>query len=164
MRRKSFSRLWLDESGSTAVELGLVASFILVPLLLGVGEIGRHIWTGAKLDDAARIGFVFATMQMKANTALNSSNINAAVANASSLPVTVQSTQIIGCPTSTGVVAQASGSACSNGGTTGNYWSVTVTTSYLPLFHACQGFLPTSVCPPTSSQLTLSSSIVFRVS
>jgi Flp pilus assembly protein TadG len=160
MKNASVRKLWSDESGVTAVELALVSGFILVPLLLAATELGRHIWTTAKVDSAARAGFVLATT----SGSLDSNAINTKVANATSLPVTVQSSKFTGCPTSAGVVAQTSGSACSNGGTTGSYWTITVTTSYLPLFHGCQELLPQSVCPLTSSQVTLSSTMVFRIS
>jgi Flp pilus assembly protein TadG len=163
MKNTLVGRLWSDESGVSAVELALVASFIMVPLLLGATELGRHIWTTAKVDSAARTGFVFATVQ-NTNTNVDNNAINTAIANATSLPVTVHSSKFSGCPTSTGVIPQASGTACTNGGTTGTYWSLTVTTSYLPLFHACRELLPQSVCPLTSSEVTLSSTVVFRVS
>ena len=40
--KKKLARLWLDERGLAAIELALVTAVILVPLFLGVTEIGRR--------------------------------------------------------------------------------------------------------------------------
>jgi Flp pilus assembly protein TadG len=151
-------RLWSEQSGVTAVELALLAAFVLAPFLLGATELGRRIWTKVQLDHAASAGVQYAVLNGVGSTTA----INTAAVNATSLTLTATSSPFYGCPTSTGVTPQAQGSSCSSGGTAGTYVSVTATASYTPLFHSCGGLLPESVCPLTSAASSLSSSASAR--
>lgn len=49
-----------DQSGSISVELALVATFVLLPLVAGVWDFGRVVQTQAQLDQALAAAFEFA--------------------------------------------------------------------------------------------------------
>jgi Flp pilus assembly pilin Flp len=168
MTKKKLLQLLSDESGVTAIEMALLAAFVLVPLLLGATEIGRRIWITAQIGNAAHAGIEYAIINkvpivngVPDPTAI--SNINAAVASATGLTVTATTSHFFGCPTSTGVTAQASGSTCSNGGVAGSYLSVTATASFTPLFHSCGGLLPETICPLSSTASNRSLTITSRI-
>jgi Flp pilus assembly protein TadG len=137
-------RLWSDESGASAIELAVVTTFILVPLLLGATELGRRAWTKSEIENAARAGVEYAygnltvkttncTLSSAASTAIN----NAAVSTTSRIAVTATSSAFCGCPTSSGVTVQAIGTNCSDGMAVGNYLKVKAATTYTPLYNGC---------------------------
>jgi Flp pilus assembly protein TadG len=136
-------RLWSDESGASAIELALVTTFLLVPLLLGGAEIGRRAWTKSQIDNAARAGVEYAFSNVRTtNCPISSSDantkINNAAASATLLTVTATSSIFCGCPTSSGVAVQAQGSTCSDGMAAGDYVTVKATMTYTPLFSGCK--------------------------
>src|SRR5258706_4840034 len=108
--KKSVLRLWCDESGASAIELGLIAAVILVPLLLGSTEIGRRIWVKSQLDNAVRVGLEYVLAnRVSAPTA---SNVLSAAQSATSLvpaitvaPLSACGSNYVcyGCPTSSEV-------------------------------------------------------------
>lgn len=175
---KRLSRLWSDESGASAIELALLSALILVPLLLGSTEIGRRIWVKAQLDNAVRVGMDYVMANHKRCTfsgsvmtcSFTGTDLQNAARSATSLvpaitvvpPTACGSVYACkGCPTSTGVTPQST--TCSDGSAAGLYAGLTASYSYTPLFHACGGLLPTSVCPLTSTAMTLSSAVVARI-
>ena len=177
--RESIARLWSDQGAITAVELALVAAFVLVPLLLGTVELGRNILTRMQLDNAASAGVEYAIAAAAAGQPFNATSISTAVTSATSLtgstvgmvtPITATPapSQACMCPTVTGLVA-ASGTppscsgTCSSGGAPGTYVTVTAATSYTPLFHSCGGLLPANVCPLSGTATTYSSTAVARI-
>jgi Flp pilus assembly protein TadG len=175
---KRLSRLWSDESGASAIELALLSALILVPLLLGSTEIGRRIWVKAQLDNAVRVGMDYVMANHKRCTfsgsvmtcSFTGTDLQNAARSATSLvpaitvvpPTACGSVYACkGCPTSTGVTPQST--TCSDGSAAGLYAGLTASYSYTPLFHACGGLLSTSVCPLTSTAMTLSSAVVARI-
>jgi len=172
--KKSVLRLWCDESGASAIELALVSALVLVPLLLGATELGRRVWVKSQLDNAVRVAMEY----VMANHYTDSTNItgpelqNAArSATALGTAVTVlppsacgSAYSCYGCPSSSGVtLGVTQTTTCTGGDTAGKYAGLTASYSYTPLFHACGGLLPTSVCPLTSTAMTLSSAVVARI-
>jgi Flp pilus assembly protein TadG len=136
-------RLWSDESGASAIELALLATFLLVPLLLGGTELGWRTWTKAQIDNAARAGIEYAVSNVSATdcaiSSAASTNINEAAAGTTKLlTVTATSTVFCGCPTLSGVTPQAIGSTCSDGMAAGEYVTVNTTMTYSPLFSGCE--------------------------
>ena len=146
------ARLLDDERGAVAIELAVISAFVLTPLLLGITELGHRIWTVTQVDNAASAGVDYAV----------AANTNAAAVNATSLTVTATSSTSLGCPTSTGVTLGSTNS-CSDGTSAGTYVSVTATTSYIPLFQACGGLLPQSICPNTLSATSISATALARL-
>jgi Flp pilus assembly protein TadG len=135
-------RLWSDESGASAIELALLMTFLLVPLLLGGTELGRRAWTKSEIDNAARAGTEYAFNHVRTSncaiSSADSTHINGAVAGATSLTVTATSSAFCGCPTLSGVIAEANGSTCSDGMAAGDYVTVNATMTYTPLFSGCK--------------------------
>jgi hypothetical protein len=145
------------------IELALVTTFLLVPLLLGAAEIGNRAWTTSKIDNAARAGIEYAINNVKTtNCAISSAvstNINNAATSATS-QVTATSNAFCGCPTLSGVTVQANGSTCSDGMAAGDYVTVNATMTYTPLFSGCTWWgAPLNFC----SVISLSSTTTVRV-
>ena len=169
---KKLTRLWSDESGASAIELGLISVAILVPLLLGSTELGRRIWVKSQLDNAVRVGMEYIMANNQTSPA--GSNIQNAVQSATPLAsaVTMATAQpcggtayyCYGCPTSSGVtLGGTSSTTCSSGGTAGRYAGLKVDYSYTPLFYACGNLLPDVLCPLTSAATVWSSSEFTRI-
>jgi len=161
--RKLLIHLWRDEGGLSAIEFALVSTFVLVPLLLGATELGNRAWIKTQFENAAQAGVDYALVKGCANAttcAFTAAGIQNAVQTASSLgtAVTVAPPSgcggayfCYGCPSSSGVTLSASSVTCGSGGTSGTYAGVTATYTYSPLLHSCGDWLPTSICPASST-------------
>jgi Flp pilus assembly pilin Flp len=169
--KKLAQRLWLNESGISAIELALISALILVPVLLGSSEIGRRVWVKSELDNAVRVGIEY----VMANhlTTVSGTAVQNAAQSATRLGTAVTVSppsacgtaySCFGCPTSSGVtLGGTSATTCASGGTAGTYAGLTAQYSYTPLFAGCGGLLPTSVCPVTSAATVMSSFIFTRI-
>lgn|SRR5262249_21951993 len=160
---KLLLRFWRDDSGLSALEFALVATFILVPLLLGASELGRRAWIKTQFEAAAQAGMDWAIVKGCANAttcAFTASEMQNAVQTASALgtAVTVAAPagcggayHCYGCPGTTGIILSATSGDCGSGGTSGTYAGVTTSYTYTPLFHACGDWLPVSICPSSAT-------------
>lgn len=162
MKKNLLVRLWSDESGASAVELALITTFLLVPLLLGATEIGRRAWTKSQVDNAARAGIEYAFNNVRTTNctipAATSTNINNAAVSATSATVTATSSTFCGCPTLSGVTVMANGSTCSDGTAAGDYVRVNTTLIYTPIFGKCTWWsAPLNLCSVISLTSTTTS-------
>ncbi len=167
MIQKLIVGLWSDESGASTIELAVASVLILVPLLMGSTEIARRIWVKAQLDNAVRVGmeYVLANhlttltgpdLQIAAQSATSLNSLGMAVTVS---PACGSDYTCSGCMTSDGAIT----TTCSNGETTGTYAGLTATVSYTPLFHACGGLLPETICPLRTGAAPWSSTAVARI-
>lgn len=126
--RGLMAKLWACRSGAAAVEMALVAPF-LIAALLGVADFGLAVNERIRLSSAARAGAQTA-MTDPANTAKIRQAVELATEDlvASRLNVTV-STQC-GCGDGSAIVC---GSTCADGNAR-NYVTVQVTEAYPTLF------------------------------
>jgi Flp pilus assembly pilin Flp len=168
--KKLTVRLWCDESGASAIELALLSVLVLVPLLLGSTELGRRIWTWSQLDNSVRVGLEYVLAKNLSNPTATDIQNAARSATALGTAVTVappsacgSNYYCFGCPTSTGVTLSATSTTCAAGGNSGTYAGLTASVSYTPLFQACGGLLPATLCPLTSTATTQSSTLVARI-
>jgi Flp pilus assembly protein TadG len=170
MTVKRITHFWSDESGASAIELGLVSALILVPLLLGGMELGRRIWATAQLDNAARAGIDYVMANHQTNP--SGTAIQNATQSATYLGTAVTLSPLsgcdsayycYGCPTSSGVTLSSTSTTCAAGGSSGTYAALTASYSYNPLFQGCGGMLPAAVCPLTSGPITLSTQVITRI-
>ena len=171
MIKKLLAHLWSDESGASAIELALVAVFILVPLLLGSTELGRRIWVMSQLNNSVRVGMEYVLANHYTGS-ISGTSLQNAVRSATNLGTTVtvappsacgSAYSCFGCPVSSGVTLSSTSTTCAAGGTSGKYAGLTASYSYTPLFHACGGLVPESACPLTSAAITLSSTALARI-
>ena len=165
--RTLLARFWSDERGLSAVEFALVATFILVPLLLGATELGRRAWIKTQFETAAQAGIDYAIIAGCANAttcAFTPDGFLNAVQTASALgtAVTVAAPAgcngayfCYGCPGTSGVSLTTASGNCGTGGTSGTYAGLTATYSYTPLFGSCGHFLPSSICSTTATTWTV---------
>jgi Flp pilus assembly protein TadG len=164
--RTLLTRFWRDDSGLSALEFALVATFVLVPLVLGASELGRRAWVKAQLDNAVQAGMDYAVVKGCANAttcAFTAAGMLNAVQTATRLAtaVTVAAPSgcggayyCYGCPSSSGVSLSTTSANCGTGGTSGTYAGVSASYTYSPMFHSCGDLLPISVCPASSSETT----------
>jgi Flp pilus assembly protein TadG len=157
---------WRDDSGLSAVEFALVATFVLVPLLLGASELGRRAWAKTQFENAVQAGMDYAVVTGCANAttcAITGSGMQNAVQTATALQtaVTVAAPSgcggayyCYGCPSSSGVSLSTSSTTCGSGGSSGTYAGVTATYAYTPLFQSCGDWLPSSICSTTPTTWT----------
>lgn len=170
--RRLLAHFWSDERGLSAIEFALVATFILVPLLLGATELGRRSWTKTQFENAAQAGVDYAIFK-KCSTFTTCSFTSADIVNAVQMTAAASSTLganvtvappaacggayfCYGCPTASGVSLSAASTNCANGGTSGTYISLTATYSYTPLFQSCGDLLPSVICSSTPTTWTYS--------
>jgi Flp pilus assembly pilin Flp len=166
--RKLLLRFWSDERGLSAIEFALVATFILVPLLLGATELGRRSWIKTQFENAAQAGIDYAIVKGCAN-ATTCAFTNDGVVNAVQTTGTLGAKVTVappgacggayycyGCPSTSGVSLSAASTNCGAGGTSGTYVSLTATYSYTPLFQACGDLLPSVICSSTAITWTYS--------
>jgi Flp pilus assembly protein TadG len=161
--RKPLTHFWRDEGGVSAIEFALVSTFLLVPLLLGASELGRRAWVKTQFENAVQAGVDYALVKGCANAttcAFTAAGIQNAVQTASALGTAVTvappsgcggAYYCYGCPASSGVTLSASSVTCGSGGTSGTYAGLTATYTYSALYHSCGNWLPTSICPASST-------------
>ena len=158
-------RLWSDENGTSAIELALVTSLILVPLLLGSTEIGWTVWTRSKLDNSVRAGMEYVLI----HGGSNATNIQNAARSATSLGTAISvsptngSYSYCGCASSQGVGAVTCGSTCGDGSRAGTYAGLTASMSHAPLLRGCGRSVPASICPASGEPELWSSTAVSRI-
>jgi Flp pilus assembly pilin Flp len=169
--RRLLAQFWSDERGLSALEFALVSTFILVPLLLGATELGRRAWFKTQFENAVEAGMDYAALTGCPNencSILSSSSFTTGIVNAvhkaTSLGTAVTVGPLAGCggayycygcPGGSGVSLTATSGTCGSGGTSGTYAGVTATYTYTPLFGACGGLLPSSICSNTAITWTV---------
>ncbi len=125
-------RLQRDRSGASAAEFALVLP-IMTLLLFGAVDVSGLAWTQMQVGAAARAGASYALTH-----GYDEVGINAAVANATGLTVTVGAmSKDAGCPNaSTGITVVANKSTpCPDGGAIpGDYVTVNASGTYSPIF------------------------------
>ena len=170
--RTLLAHFWSDERGLSAIEFALVATFILVPLLLGATELGRRSWTKTQFENAAQAGVdyaIFKKCSSSTNCAFTSDDIvnavqlTAAKSSTLSANVTVAppaacggAYYCYGCPSASGINLSAASTNCASGGTSGTYISLTATYNYTPLLQSCGDLLPSMICSSTAITWTYS--------
>jgi Flp pilus assembly pilin Flp len=159
--RKLLLRFWHDDAGVSAVEFALIATFILVPLMMGASELGYRAWSRQQLDDAAQAGMDYAIVKQCSSATVcgfDAPGVQNAVQTATKLGANVTVAPAsgcgtdyfcYGCPTGSGVTLSSTSGNCANGGASGTYAALTATYSYSPLFKACGDFLPSGLCSNT---------------
>jgi Flp pilus assembly protein TadG len=158
-------RFWSDEHGSSAVELAIATSLILVPLLLGSTEIGWTVWTRSKLENSVRAGMEYVLI----HGGTNATNIQNAARSATSLgtAITISPTNgsysYCGCASSAGVSTATCGTTCGDGSRAGTYAGLTASMLHAPLFHGCGRYVPVSICPASGEPKLWSSTAVARI-
>ncbi len=113
-------RLYRNESGTAALELGLMAPFLVLACLV-TAELGLGVYEGMQVQNAAEAGAVYVSKY----PSLDITGISNAVANSTGTPgitATPAPVQFCGCPTATGVTEMSScATTCSDGSNPGQY-------------------------------------------
>jgi Flp pilus assembly pilin Flp len=166
-------RFWCNEGGVSAIEFALITAFILVPLMLGVSELGYRTWAKHQFEGAAQAGMDYAIVTGCANASncgFTAAGVQNAIQTATSFGTKVTVTPAsgcdadyfcYGCPSASGVSLSATSTNCANGGTSGSYVGLTATYAYTPLFKACGDLLPSSLC--SNAPITWTVTAVARV-
>ena len=119
--KTSINRLKLcrNESGTAALELGLLAPFLVLATLVAA-ELGLGVYEGMQVQNAAEAGAVYVSKY-----GMNNTGIANAVVNSTGTPgitATPAPLQFCGCPTTSGITEMAScATTCSDGSNPGQY-------------------------------------------
>ena len=150
-------RLAKAEEGVSTIEFAFVAT-ALCALLLGIPDFGLGFWKQMEISNAADAGANY--VMANGYTSTSSDAVSSAVNNATNLSgVTPNSSQVCGCPTSSGVklgtgTPPACGASCSGvtggSGTSLPYVTVTASVSYSTIF----------AWPGVSSPMTLTATAI----
>jgi Flp pilus assembly protein TadG len=172
--RKLLLRFCRDDAGVSAVEFALIATFILVPLMLGGSELGYRVWSKQQLDDAAQAGMDYAIVKQCSSATVcgfDAAGVQNAVQTATKFGTNVTVAPAAGCganyfcygcPSGSNVTLSGTTSTiCGDGGNSGTYAALTATYTYTPLFQACGDFLPSGLC--SSAPITWTVTSVARV-
>jgi Flp pilus assembly pilin Flp len=166
---KLLLRFCHDEAGVSAVEFALIATFILVPLMMGASELGYRAWSKQQLDNAAQAGMDYAIVKQCSGPitcGFDAAGIQNAVQTATRFAANITVAPAAGCganyfcygcPSGSGVTLSATSGNCANGGSSGTYAALTATYNYTPLFQACGSFLPSGLCGNTPITWTVTS-------
>ena len=130
------------EAGAAALELGLMAPFLIL-LVVGAVDLGSAVYKGMEAQNAAEAGAVFASKY-----GLNVAGISAAVANATGsagITATPTPAQFCGCPTTTGIASTACTSACGDGSAPGQYVRINARITHQTMFSSTGLTLPATI-------------------
>jgi Flp pilus assembly protein TadG len=126
------ARLLGDASGAAAVELALVAPFI-VGIIVPMADLGIGAYDKMQVQDAAEAGVQYVLVN-----GYNETDIENAAQSATSLgtnvAVSVTPSNTCYCVSSGTLSSAGCGSSCSDGSTAANYVGVTASYTYTPLF------------------------------
>jgi Flp pilus assembly protein TadG len=107
-----------DDSGSAALELGLIAP-ILVLLLAGVVEVGHGAYEAMQAQSAVEAGMTYAANNDWDAIAIANAVVGAS--GASNLTADPAPTQFCGCPDAAGITTVSCSATCASGQSPGSY-------------------------------------------
>ena len=117
----------LDRRGVSAVEFALVAP-LLIAIPIPIFDIGSSLHAKMQVDEAVQAGAQYVIMHT-----YDTAHIASAAASATSLAVTVTSSEACGCPSGTTITTAVCGAACPDGAPAGKYATINGTANYTPL-------------------------------
>jgi Flp pilus assembly protein TadG len=132
--------IYSNRKGSVAVEFALIATAWLF-MMIGVCDFGLAINDKTQVTNAAWAGAEYISINSW-NTSTEPAAAQTAAQTAISYPVTANASTQAGCPNAnaTAVRTPSSGTTCGTySSPEGNYATVTVTTTYKPLFSVLWG-------------------------
>lgn len=153
-------RLWREDRGDALVEMALVISMVLFPLLVGTVELGVLVYDSIEIANAAHAGAMYG--MMSSTYAANSTGIQSAAQGEASdfnSSLGVQSSVYFACssaPAGTQYSTQSTATAGCTGSSNHSLQFVKVTTSAT--------ISPPIRCPGLPTSLTLRGSSVMEVS
>lgn len=138
---------WADHNGgAAAVEFAFLATF-LVPLVIGVVDVGNLAYQSMQVRAAAQAGADYARINGYDGT--THGNIDNAVTSATTLAVTSTPTPTLAtdCPNSgsNGLIADPSGTTCAAGDPPGNYVTVGAQATFTPIVPWSSYLLPSTI-------------------
>jgi Flp pilus assembly protein TadG len=125
------SRTIRDASGASLTEFALVSPLVFL-LLFGLIDVGRFLWGGMVVGNAARAGALYGAQD---NTHANDvAGIRAAVlADAAQISPTVSPSPYCACDSATGTAVTCTGTPCAASDTKDLFISVTASYDFKPL-------------------------------
>jgi Flp pilus assembly protein TadG len=157
-----------DKTGSAAVEMALVGSFVMLPFLGGITGLGQALMLQTKLDRALHGGVVTAYGQASTLTSSNVASVMAtAVQNAygSSSPSTTASLSyycISPTGTRSGTAYSAPPSSCTSPNVVATYLVLSASVTFIPLLNI--GIVGWNQTGGTGGTVTVTSSATVRIS
>src|SRR6266478_3949895 len=141
-----FVRLATATGGASSIEFALVATFLLVPLTLGLYDFGTALWNWMQVGNAARAGAQFINVNGYSSTYSTSGNSCPAAPANTTFTCAVQGATSLGSAVNVSVGNSYCG--CQNGTT---YTSQV----YAPPCNVCGSFVTTSCFPAGQTPVTM---------
>src|SRR6266567_4620542 len=149
IRMARLSRLAADTGGASAIEFALVATFLLLPLTLGLYDFGTALWNWMQVGNAARAGAQYINVNGYSSTYTTTGNICVPAGPLStSFTCAVQGATSLGSAVTVSVDPAGSYCGCQNGTTY-------TAQAYAPPCNVCGSFVTTDCCPAGQTPVTL---------
>src|SRR5216683_2897266 len=145
-RMTRFSRLATATGGASSIEFALVATFLLVPLTLGLYDFGTALWNWMQVGNAARAGAQYINVNGYSSTYTTTGNLCPAAPANTTFTCAVQGATSLGNAVSVSVGMSYCG--CQNGTT----YSAQ---AYPPPCNACGSFVTSNCCAVGSTPVTM---------
>ncbi len=142
-RKPAMFRAFLrDAAGAAAVELSLIAPFLLIGAI-GVADLGLPVWRRMQVQAAAQAGAQYAAINGFDAQAI--AGVVAGATNFAAISAYPPPAQFCGCSTGDDVAAAACGSTCASGEEAGDYVRVQTSAQSTRLFAYFTGGVTTTV-------------------
>src|SRR6266702_4204248 len=142
IRMARLSRLAADTGGASAIEFALVATFLLLPLTLGLYDFGTALYSWLQVGNAARAGAQYINVNGYSSTYKTTGNICVPAGPLStSFTCAVQGATSLG--TNVSVSVGNSYCGCQNNDAAHTYTSQ----AYAPPCNVCGNFTTINCCP-----------------
>ncbi len=141
-----FVRLATATGGASSIEFALVATFLLVPLTLGLYDFGTALWNWMQVGNAARAGAQFINVNGYSSTYTTTGNSCPAAPANTTFTCAVQGATSLG--TNVSVSVGTSYCGCQSGTTY-------TAQAYSPPCNACGSFVTANCCAVGSTPVTM---------
>ena len=147
-RMTRFARLATATGGASSIEFALVATFLLVPLTLGLYDFGTALWNWMQVGNAARAGAQYINVNGYSSTYTTTGNSCPAAPANTTFTCAVQGATGLGSAVTVSVDPAGSYCGCQNGTTY-------TAQAYSPPCNACGSFVTNNCCPVGSTPVTM---------
>jgi hypothetical protein len=145
IRLARFPRFGMGTGGASSIEFALVATFLVLPLTLGLYDFGTALWSWMQVGNAARAGAQYVNVNGYSSTYTTSGN-SCPSTPTNTFTCAVQGATSLGSNVSVSVGSSYCG--CQNGTTYASQ-------AFPPPCNVCGSFITTNCCPAGQTPVTM---------